>query len=38
MQIWQILIVLEQPVDISVTVVSNLTKLTNYLFIFNTKI
>ena len=33
MQIWQFFIVLRQPVDISVTVFSNPTKLTNYIFI-----
>ena len=33
MQIWQLFIVLSQPVDISVTVLSNLTKLTNELCI-----
>ena len=33
MQIWQLFIILRQPVDISVTVFSNTTKLNNYLFI-----
>ena len=33
MQIWQLFIVLRYPVTISVTVFSNLTKLTNDLFI-----
>ena len=33
MQIWQLFIVLRQPVVISVTVFSNQTKLTNDLFI-----
>ena len=31
MQTWQLFIILKQPVHISVTVFSNLTKLTNYL-------
>ena len=35
MQIWQLFFILKQPVDILVTVFYNLTKLTNYLFIFN---
>ena len=38
MQIWQLFTVLNRRVDISVTVFSNLTKLTNYLFIFNTEL
>ena len=33
MQIWQLFNVLRQPVNISVTVFSNSTKLANYLFI-----
>ena len=37
MQIWQLFNILRQPVDISITVFPNPTKLTNYLFIFNTK-
>ena len=32
MQIWQLFIILKQPVHISVTVIYNLTKLTSYLF------
>ena len=34
MQIWQLFIILKQPVHIPVTFFSNLTKLSNYLFIF----
>ena len=37
MQIWQLFIILKQPVHISVTVFYNLTKLTNHLFIFTIK-
>ena len=33
MQIWQLFIILKQPVHISVTVFSNLTKLTNYIYV-----
>ena len=33
MQIWQLFIILKQPVHISVTVFYNLTKLANHLFI-----
>ena len=38
MQIWQLFMILKQPVHISVTVFYNLTKLTNYLFIFTIQI
>ena len=38
MQTWQLFIILKQPVPISVTVFSNLTKLTNYLLIFTIKL
>ena len=34
MQIWQLFIIIRHPVIISVTVFTNLTKLTNDLFIF----
>ena len=34
MQIWKLFIILKQPVHSSVTIFSNLTKLTNYLYIY----
>ena len=37
LQIWKLFIILKQPVHISGTVFYNLTKLTNYLFIFTFK-
>ena len=34
MKIWQLFIILKRPVDISVTALCNVTKLTNYLNVF----